>query len=75
MLVRQVTMPLVNKFHLGTSPTLHFLVSLVPWGRMRLLQQKIDIMHKTSVDIFNAKKRSILNEGDTNQVDFLSILS
>ena len=68
-------MPLINKYHFGTSPTLHFLVSLVPWVRLRLLQQKIDIMHKTSVDIFDAKKKSILKDGDTGQVDFLSILS
>ena len=68
-------MPLIHKFHLGTSSTLHLLVSLVPWGRMRLLQQKIDIMHRTSVDIFNAKKRTMLKEGDTDQVDFLRIIS
>lgn len=68
-------MPLIRKYHLGTSPTLHFLVSLVPWEQLRLLQEKIDIMHRTSVDIFNSKKQAMLEGADANQTDFLSILS
>lgn len=75
MLIRTIFMPLIRKYNLATSPTLHYLVSLVPWRQMRLLQEKIDIMHRTSVDIFNSKKKAMLEGTDTEQTDFLSILS
>ncbi|KAJ3537263.1 hypothetical protein NMY22_g5663 [Coprinellus aureogranulatus] len=75
LLIRTIFMPIIHKYNLGTSPFLHFLVSLIPWRQLRLLQEKIDIMHRTSVDIFNSKKKAMLQGNDTEQLDFLSILS
>ncbi|KAJ3544585.1 hypothetical protein NMY22_g2729 [Coprinellus aureogranulatus] len=74
LLIRALFMARVFKYNLGTSAFLHFIVSITPFRQLRLLQEKIDIMHKTSVEIFNLKQKAIAEGRDTEQLDFLSIL-
>lgn len=70
-------MPTIYRLGLGTSRVLRLFVLLlgVPYKRLRLLRQKIDIMHQTSVDIFNAKRKAMQEGVDGDHKDFLSILS
>jgi hypothetical protein len=58
-----------------------FLVDIVPWRSLQKLRDIIDVMHDTSVEIFEAKKKA-LREGDEavskqfgGGKDILSILS
>lgn len=77
LIIRTMVMPTVYRLGLGTSRLLRLFVLLlgVPYKRLRLLRQKIDIMHETSVGIFNAKKKAIEEGVDGDHKDFLSILS
>ena len=66
---------------LGTSKFRRFIVDLIPWKTVHQLRDIADIIHNTSVEIINSKKRA-LEEGDeavARQIgqgkDILSILS
>ncbi|TEB29430.1 cytochrome P450 [Coprinellus micaceus] len=76
MIFRQIVMPLVYKYKLGT-PRLHRLfISLLPWPRMHKMRDTIDVMHETSVEIVEGKKKA-MQEGTNeslNQKDFMTIL-
>jgi hypothetical protein len=76
MIFRQIVMPLVYKYKLGT-PCLHRLfISLLPWPRMHKMRDTIDVMHETSVEIVEGKKKA-MQEGTNeslNQKDFMTSL-
>ena len=66
---------------LGTSKFRRFIVDLIPWKTVHQLRDIADVIHNTSVEIINSKKRA-LEEGDeavARQIgqgkDILSILS
>ena len=66
---------------LGPPKFRRFLVDLLPFKSVRRLRDIVDLMYKTSVEIFEEKKRA-LREGDeavANQIgggkDIMSILS
>ena len=66
---------------LGPPEFRRFIVDLLPFKSVRRLRDIVDLMYKTSVEIFEEKKRA-LREGDeavANQIgggkDIMSILS
>ena len=78
-LVRNFLLPTLIK--LGPPKFRRFIVDLMPFKNVRKLRDLVDIMHNTSVEIFESKKRALL-EGDEavrNQIgrgkDIISILS
>lgn len=76
MIFRQIVMPLVYKYKLGT-PRLHRLfISILPWPRMHKMRDTIDVMHETSVEIIEGKKKAMQEGTDEslNQKDFMTIL-
>jgi hypothetical protein len=79
LMIRQVLLPTLVK--LGPPRFRRFLVNLLPFKIIRRLRNTIDIMHNTSVEILQAKRRA-LQEGDEaveKQIgrgrDIMSILS
>ena len=70
--------PLVR---LGTPKFRRFILDLIPWKSLHQLRDISDVIHNTSVEIINSKKRA-LEDGDeavAKQIgqgkDILSILS
>ncbi|KAF9043338.1 cytochrome P450 [Panaeolus papilionaceus] len=49
------------------------MISILPWPSMKEARNVADVLHNTSVEIFDAKKKAIL-EGTTDDKDILSIL-
>jgi len=47
----------------GTPKFRRFIVDLIPWKTLHQAREVVDIMHQTSVEIINSKKRA-LQEGD-----------
>lgn len=76
MIFRQIVMPLVYKYKLGTPRLQRMLPSLLPWPRMHKMCDTIDIMHQTSVEIIERKKKEIADgtHESVNQKDFMTIL-
>lgn len=66
---------------IGTPRLRRLIVDVLPWKSIRKLRDIIDIMHNTSTEIFDAKKKALEegNEAVSKQVgrgkDILSILS
>lgn len=66
---------------IGTPRLRRLMVDVLPWKSLRKLRDIIDIMHNTSTEIFDAKKKALEegNEAVSKQVgrgkDILSILS
>ncbi|TEB18519.1 cytochrome P450 [Coprinellus micaceus] len=76
LMVRTMVMPTLYRLKLSNTRFMRLVVNLVgiPYRRLRLLKQAVDVMHKTSVGIFNAKKKAVADGEDGDQTDFLSIL-
>lgn len=76
--VRSYLWPLTN---VGTPKMRRFIVDLLPWKSLHDVRDIIDSIHNTSLEIFESKKRALLDgdEAVTRQVgqgkDILSILS
>ena len=75
-MVRTMVMPTLYRLKLSNTRFMRLVVRLVgiPYKRLRLLRQAVDVMHETSVGIFNAKKKAVAEGEDGDQTDFLSIL-
>ena len=65
----------------GTPKFRRFIMDLLPWKSLHEIRDIVDVLHKTTVEIFEAKKKA-LEEGDeavAQQIgqgkDFISILS
>ena len=66
---------------IGTPKFRRFIMDLLPWKSVHEIRDIVDVLHNTTVDIFEAKKKA-LEEGDeavTQQIsqgkDLMSILS
>jgi hypothetical protein len=66
---------------IGTPKFRRFIMDLLPWKSLHEIRDIVDVLHNTTVEIFEAKKKA-LEEGDeavTQQIgqgkDFMSILS
>ena len=75
-MVRTMVMPTLYRLRLSNTRFMRLVVNLVgiPYKRLRLLRQKVDVMHETGVAIFNAKKAAVAAGEDGDHTDFLSIL-
>jgi hypothetical protein len=66
---------------LGPPSFRRFLVDLLPFESVRRLRDIVDIIHNTSVNIFEAKRRALMegDEGVVKQIgrgkDIISVLS
>ncbi|EFI26780.1 hypothetical protein CC1G_15703 [Coprinopsis cinerea okayama7 len=69
---RFVVLPLVHD--LFTPSIRRFVVDILPWPRLHRLRDMIDTMHNTCVQIFEDKKRGIL-EGSQDAKDGKDIIS
>ncbi|KAJ7584778.1 cytochrome P450 [Mycena floridula] len=49
--------------HIGPASFRRFIVNILPWKTLHQARDKTDLMYRTSVDIYNAKKRA-LESGD-----------
>jgi len=67
--------------NIGSPKLRRFVVDLLPWKNLHVVRDIVDIMHSASSEIFESKKRALLNgdEDATRQVgqkkDVMSILS
>ena len=80
MAFRMYVMPIVYKYKLGTPRIQRFLLNMTPIKALHKLRDISDVMHNTSLDVFNAaKKKAMTGEevGDSkaNHKDLLTILS
>ena len=56
---------------MGTPKFRRFIIGILPWKIVHEVQDIVDVLHNTSVEIFEAKKKT-LGEGDeavTRQID------
>ena len=61
VVVRNYLLPTISK--IGTPRFRRFMLTLVPWKALQELKEISDMMHKTSLEIFESKKQALL-EGD-----------
>ncbi|KAJ2922376.1 hypothetical protein H1R20_g14713, partial [Candolleomyces eurysporus] len=60
--------------HLVSPKTQRAIIDFLPWKQMHRIRDMVDVMHSTSLDIFEATKRSA-NEGDElGRKDIMSVL-
>ncbi|KAH6912609.1 cytochrome P450 [Coprinopsis sp. MPI-PUGE-AT-0042] len=66
--------------HIGSARFRRWVVDILPWKKLHVLRDMVDIMHKTSQEILKAKKHAleagdeVLREQVGNAKDVLSIL-
>jgi hypothetical protein len=78
--IRHFIFPMV--YWIGTPRFQRFVIDCIPSKRMHVARDVIDVLHKTSVDIFNSKKKAMM-EGDFEALaqeagrgkDIISVLS
>ena len=66
---------------IGTPQFRRFIIDVLPWKNMHDVRDIVDAMHKTSLEIFESKKRALLDGDDVvaRQIgqgkDIMSMLS
>lgn len=76
MIFRQYVLPFFYKYKIGTPRFQRFLLGLVPMKALHDMRDVVDVMHETSISIFNARKKAIEDgSAEHDRHDFLSILS
>ena len=80
MAFRMYVMPIVYKYKLGTPRIQRFLLSMTPLKALHKLRDMSDVMHNTSLEVFNsAKQKAMSGEGvedsKAGHKDLLTILS
>ena len=72
---------LSTSLKIGTPKFRRFIMDLLPWKNLHNIRDIVDIIHNTSVEIFEAKKKALVagDEAVTEQIgqgkDIMSILS
>ena len=73
-----VRQPLVGVLELGPAKLRRFLVRMVPWPKLQRLRKMVDIMDKTTLDVYNAKKTALQDDSISQHVgkgrDIMTIL-
>ena len=63
---------------IGTPKFRRFIIDILPWKNLHDVRDIVDLLHNTSVEIFEARKKA-LEEGDETQIgqgkDIMSTLS
>ncbi|KAH6919090.1 cytochrome P450 [Coprinopsis sp. MPI-PUGE-AT-0042] len=68
-------LPLVRKYNIGGKRVQRFVMKNLTWGSLRKLVEVVDVMHHTSLDIYETRKRSLeLGSEDSPRKDILSAL-
>lgn len=78
LLPRLFIVPPVFKYNLGGAWLQRLIVNLVPWKAAHQMRDVIDIMHQTSLDIFEKKRDALARDDsdtDPERQDIISILS
>jgi hypothetical protein len=58
-LVRMAFMPAVRRWNLGGRTLQRFVANNLTWGSLRALRDVIDVMDRTSVEVYEARKKAI----------------
>ncbi|KAH6919088.1 cytochrome P450 [Coprinopsis sp. MPI-PUGE-AT-0042] len=67
--------PLVRKYNLGGKHIQSFVMRYLTWGPLRKLAEVVEVMHRTSLDIYETRKQSLeLGGEDSSRKDILSAL-
>ena len=63
---------------IGTPKFRRFIIDILPWKNLHNVRDIVDVLHNTSVEIFETRKKA-LEEGDETQIgqgkDIMSTLS
>lgn len=71
MIARLLILPYVD---LVSPKTQRAIVDTLPWKKLHVLRDMVDIMANTSLEIFEAAKRSVLENGGMGRKDIMSAL-
>ncbi|KAJ2915621.1 hypothetical protein MD484_g4782, partial [Candolleomyces efflorescens] len=77
VLFRLYILPLIYEYNLGTPQFWRKVVSILPWKRLQKVQDIMDTMHETAVDVFNEKKEALSSDEaafQSDRKDFMSVL-
>ncbi|KAF6762416.1 cytochrome P450 [Ephemerocybe angulata] len=78
ILVRQLFLPILVKYKIGTGSMLKSIGLMLPWPTLHKMIDVVDTMHEVSLDIFHSKKKDLEQnkdvDDDEGKRDFLSIL-
>ncbi|KAF5336949.1 hypothetical protein D9611_002901 [Ephemerocybe angulata] len=76
LMFRQFVLAPVYKYRIGTPRIQRLLLELVPSKALQRMRGLVDVMHETSLSIFEAKKKALAESRDVRggQDDFLSVL-
>ncbi|KAH6916434.1 cytochrome P450 [Coprinopsis sp. MPI-PUGE-AT-0042] len=67
--------PLVRKYNIGGKRIQRFVMRYLTWGSVRQIVDVVDVMHRTSLDIYEKRKQHLELEGeDGDRKDILSAL-
>ncbi|RXW23124.1 hypothetical protein EST38_g2751 [Candolleomyces aberdarensis] len=78
ILLRLYIVPKIYEYKLGTPRFWRTLVNILPWNRLHKLRDIVDTMYDTSFELFNEKKKALVNDEaafKTNRKDLMSVLS
>ncbi|KAJ3523183.1 hypothetical protein NMY22_g11557 [Coprinellus aureogranulatus] len=67
LLPRLLVMPTVQKYNLGGRWLQRKVLDLIPWKAAHQMRDVVDIMHETSVNIFEIKRRALSEEGSDEE--------
>ncbi|KAJ3523182.1 hypothetical protein NMY22_g11558 [Coprinellus aureogranulatus] len=77
-IARMFILPPVQKYRIGGHWLQRKVVDILPWKAGRQMRDIVDTMHKTSVNIFEGKRKALSQEGDSadqeRKKDIISIL-
>jgi hypothetical protein len=54
-----VILPVIHRWNLGGRFLQRFVMDNLTWGSVRALRDVVDVMHRTSVEIYEARKQAI----------------
>ncbi|KAH6909123.1 cytochrome P450 [Coprinopsis sp. MPI-PUGE-AT-0042] len=74
--LQMLVLPVLHRWNLGGRSLQRFVMDNLTWGPVRALRNVVDVMHRTSVEIYDARKKALekgaLPEGSGK--DILTIL-
>lgn len=65
-------MPLVRKYNIGGKRLQRFVMSNLTWGSVKKLTDVVNVMHQTSLEIYEGGKQFVATGGEKNVLSALS---
>ena len=65
VLPRIFILPFVQKYNIGGRWLQRKVLDAVPWKAAHQVRDIVDVMHETSVSIYEAKRKAMAEEGDS----------